>query len=88
MKRCCYKPELVNSDPELGEKIKLMPENDFFIVTDDFRNLETLLQGNPENRKAFEYKIARLLLEKDMMAVGSEMKKPERIGLCTYSKAY
>jgi hypothetical protein len=75
-----FKPELVNSDPELGEKVKLVPKNDFFIYTDDFRNIEILLLGNPDNRIAFEYKIAKLLLEKDLMAVGSEIKNLKGLG--------
>ena len=75
-----FKPDIVNSDPELGEKIRLLPKEDFFIVTDDFRNLEMLLQVNPDNRIAFEYKIARLLLEKDLMEVGSEVKRLKGIG--------
>ena len=75
-----FKPEFVNSDPELGGKLKLVPKNDFFIYTDDFRNIEILLLGNPDNRLAFEYKIAKLLLEKDLMAVGSEIKNLKGLG--------
>ena len=75
-----FKPDLVNSDPEIGEKIKLIPKNDFFIFTDDFRNIETLLLANPGNRLAFEYKMAKLLMEKDIMAVGSEIKKLKGLG--------
>jgi hypothetical protein len=75
-----FKPDLVNSDPEIGEKIKLIPKNDFFIFTDDFRNIETLLLANPDNRLAFEYKMAKLLMEKDIMAVGSEIKKLKGLG--------
>lgn len=78
--RMLYRPELVNSDQELGGKIRLLPKEDFFIVTDDFRNLDMLLQGNPENRIAFEYKMAKLLLEKDLMEVGSEIKKLKGLG--------
>jgi hypothetical protein len=75
-----YNPDLIYADPELGEKIRLLPKADFFIVTDDFRNIEMLLQANPENRIAFEYKIARMLLEKDLMAVGSEIKNLKGLG--------
>lgn len=78
--RMLLKPELVNADPELGGKIRLLPKADFFIVTDDFRNIEMLLQANPENGIAFEYKIARMLLEKDLMAVGSEIKNLKGLG--------
>jgi hypothetical protein len=75
-----FKPDIVNSDPEFGKEIRLLPKEDFYIVADDFRNLEMLLQANPDNRIAFEYKIARLLLEKDLMAVGSEIKKLKGMG--------
>jgi hypothetical protein len=75
-----FKTEAVNSDPELGEKIRLLPGQDFFVVTDDFGNLERLLQVNPESRIAFEYKMAKLLLEKDLMEVGSEVKKLKGLG--------
>ena len=83
-----FKPDIVNSDPELGEKIRLLPKEDFYIVADDFRNLEMLLQVNPDNRIAFEYKIARLLLEKDLMAVGSEVKRLKGMGYGKISQAY
>ncbi len=78
--RMLFKPELVKSDPDLGEKFRLLPKKDFFIVTDDFGNLERLLASNPDNRIAFEYKIARLLLEKDLMEVGSNVKKLKDLG--------
>lgn len=75
-----YNPDIVKSDKELGAKLKLLPSKDFFIETDDFGNLDRLLQGNPDNRIAFEYKLARLLLEKDLMALGSEVKKLKGLG--------
>jgi hypothetical protein len=78
--RMLYKPELVTSDPELGEKIRLIPRKDFFIVTDDFGNLERLLKENPDNRIAFEYKMARLLLEKDLVEIGKEIKNFKKLG--------
>ena len=73
-------PELVKADPELGEKIRLMPEEDFFIHTEDVMNTELLLKSNPLNRKAFEYKMARLLLEKDIIAVAEEVKNMKARG--------
>jgi hypothetical protein len=79
-KKMLFKPDLVNSDPEFGGKIKLLPKEDFFIVADDFRNLELLLKANPDNRIAFEYNIARLLLDKDLIAVGSEVKNLKGLG--------
>ncbi len=72
--------DLVNADPELGLKLRLLPHKDFFVVTEDFKNLELLLQENPDNKIAFEYKIAKLLLEKDLMELGSQIKKLKDIG--------
>ena len=72
--RMLFKPELVKSDPELGAKISLLPAEDFLIVTDDFMNLGMLLKSNPQNRIAFEYRMAKLLLEKDLMEAGTEVK--------------
>jgi len=74
------RPELVNSDPELGEKIRLMPVEDFFILPDDAKNLDQLLKSNPHNRNAFEYKVAKLLLEKDLVAVSEEVKNMKAMG--------
>ncbi len=78
--RMLFNPEMVKSDPELGRKMRLLPAEDFLIVTEDFRNLETMLKSNPGNRIAFEYKLARILLEKDLMEVGAEVKKFKGLG--------
>ena len=70
-----YKPDIVSSDPELGNKIRLMPGKDFFIGPDDKENLDLMMMANPDNKKAFEYKMAFLLLEKDYKAVMYQVKK-------------
>ncbi len=73
-------PQLIKSDTELGEKIRLMPGEDFFITTDDSKNIDLLLKSNPGNRKAFEYKVARSLLEKDIIASVDEVSKMKALG--------
>lgn len=70
-----YKPELVLRDPELGAKIQLAPRKDFFISQRDVLNIDLMLMSNPENKIAFEYKLARLLLEKDFKSVVHQVKK-------------
>jgi hypothetical protein len=75
-----FNPELVNSDPELGEKIRLLPQIDFFIRPNDIQNIELVLMANPNNKRAFEYKLARMLLEKDIQAVVNEVKKMKGMG--------
>lgn len=72
--------ELIKDDQDLGEKIKLMPVEDFFILTNETRNIDLLIKSNPLNRKAFEYKMARLLLEKDLVEVSEEVKMMKGIG--------
>lgn len=72
--------QLIATDPDLGEKIRLMPHKDFFIHSDDSRNIDLLLMSNPGNKKAFEYKMARLLLEKDLMAAADESGKLRETG--------
>jgi|GEM_PF-452225 len=73
-------PALIATDPELGEKIRSIPARDFFIGTNDIQNIELLLQENPHNKRAFEYRIARMLLEKDFVDVVNEVKKMKEIG--------
>ena len=46
-------------------------------------NIDLLLKSNPANRKAFEYKMARLLLEKDILAIAEESVKMADMGYTT-----
>ena len=58
-------PSLISSDSELGEKIRLLPTEDFSInISDPHTNIPLILQGNPDNKKAFEYLAAWYLLQK------------------------
>ncbi len=65
--------EAVMAHPELGEKVRLLPkEKDFFIDTEfPQRNILMLLEANPANIKAFEYKLAWLLLTKEVEEIVS-----------------
>jgi len=81
-----YEPESIISDPELGEKIRMLPKRDFFISPDDAKNIELFLKVNPDNKRAFEYKLARLLLEKDLLKVVSEVKEMKEIGYVNFPR--
>ena len=70
-----FKPEIVLSDVELGDKIKLMPGKDFFIGPDDEENIDFVLMANPDNKRAFEYKMAFLMVKKDYRAVMYQVKR-------------
>jgi hypothetical protein len=67
-------PELINSDPELGGKTKLKPQDDFIVrIRNPQKNITSLLQSNPGNKRAFEYKMAWLMLEKNIEGIVNEM---------------
>jgi hypothetical protein len=68
-------PDLILSDPELGTKKKLLPRTDFYITQDDDININLMLMSNQDNKLAFEYKLARLLLKKEYKAVVYQVKK-------------
>jgi hypothetical protein len=75
-----FNTALVKADSELGEKISLMPKRDFFVVPNDEQTIELFLKANPDNRKLLEYKIARMMLEKDLLATVNEVKRMKEIG--------
>ena len=69
-----YRPDLIGSDPELAEKLKFLPKEDFSIRFENPQtNIPPLLQGNTDNKKAFEYMMAWFLLEKNIVAVINEV---------------
>lgn len=74
------KPGLIRSDPDLGEKILLLPEEDFLIrLKDQQANVLLMLKACPSNRKAFEYKIAWFMLEKNLQNVVNEIGTFQRL---------
>jgi hypothetical protein len=71
----------VNSDKELGEKRQNKVENDFFSITDNpYINIEMILASDSLNRKAFEYKMAFMLLNKNFKGIAHELPSFEKIG--------
>ncbi len=68
-------PGLIRSDPELGEKIRLKPNDDFIIrIRNPEMNIISLSESNPHNKKAFEYKMAWRMLEKDVEDVVGDLR--------------
>ena len=60
----------INADRELGEKRQNKIKTDFFSITDDpYINIERILVNDSLNKKAFEYKVALLLLRKDYKGI-------------------
>ena len=71
----------IASDPELGEKRKIKMKNDFFTITDDpVVNINLICASDSLNRKAFEYKVASLLLKKDFKGLSVEIPKYGKLG--------
>lgn len=65
-----YDPGAIREHSGLGEKIRLLPGKDFFIEPEfPQRNISMILESNPDNIKALEYRIAWLLLTKDVEEV-------------------
>jgi hypothetical protein len=58
-------PHLLQKDPEILGKRELLINNDFISNAHDL-NLDDLLKNYPENKMAFEYYLASLLLYKDL----------------------
>lgn len=74
-------PDLIRSDPELGAKLKILPKSNFFIkFNEPQNNLPLLLEAQPDNRKAFEYYLAGLLLTKNIEVVVNNIRKMKEAG--------
>lgn len=74
-------PDLIKSDRELGEKLKILPKSNFFILFNEPQNnLPLLLEAQPDNRRAFEYYLAGLLLTKNVEIIMNNISKLKGIG--------
>lgn len=68
-------PELIKSDPDLGEKSALLPKTNFFIqFNEPQNNIPLILEGQPDNRKAIDYYMAGLLLAKQVEIIVNNVK--------------
>jgi hypothetical protein len=76
-----FNDSAVNNDKELGEKRHNRVENDFFSITDNpYINIEKILASDTLNRKAFEYKMAFMLLKKNLNGIAHELPEFEKSG--------
>jgi hypothetical protein len=74
-------PDLIRTHPELGEKLKILPKNNFFIqFNEPQNNLAFILEGQPDNRKAIEYYLAGLLLTKKVELAVNNVKNMKSSG--------
>ncbi len=71
----------IESDPELGIKLKEKIGHDFFSITDNpYVNVEIALSADSLNRKLFEYKMAFLMLNEDYAGIASGLTRLESFG--------
>ncbi len=74
-------PSELENVPEYSKIKSILPESDFFVdVNNPQNNILKLLESNPQNRKAFEYEMAWLLLSKDVENVVSNLKECKKLG--------
>jgi len=74
-------PELIDSHPELGAKRNILPKSNFFVqFNEPQNNLPLILEGDPNNRKAFEYYMAGLLLTKNVEEAVASIRKMKTMG--------
>jgi hypothetical protein len=78
--RMLFNRKLILADRELGRKIRFIPEKDFFVASSDIKNIDLALLMNPANIKAFEYKMAWLILKKDFREVVAQVKRMKNMG--------
>ncbi|MEI6140331.1 MAG: DUF6057 family protein [Mariniphaga sp.] len=76
-----FNDKLVGSDPDLGEKQKIKMKSDFFVISDNpYVNVERILATDSLNRKAMDYKLAYLLLKKNVKSIAQLLPKLESYG--------
>ena len=76
-----FNDQAVKTDPELGGKKQNRLESDFFSITDDpYINIERILATDSLNRKAFEYKLAFMLLKKNTQGIVDMLPEFDRYG--------
>jgi hypothetical protein len=79
--------EGIKSDAELGPLARMIPQKDFFIYVDNpADNLLMLFESNQGNRRAFEYMMAWLLLEKDVETLLSNIHLMKGLGYAKLPK--
>jgi len=62
-----YNEDLINSDPDWGEKRKMLIKKDFFFKVENMEGaLNMLLKENPRNNMAYQYLMAFYLINKDL----------------------
>lgn len=76
-----FNEDAILANPEFARIKKLKPKTDFFVISDNpIVNIDLILKADSTNRAAMEYKLATLLLEKDMKGIVAELPQLEKMG--------
>jgi len=76
-----FDDEAVDAHSELGEKRRLKPESDFFVLSDNpAANLQQIISTDSTNIFALEYQFARQLLQKDIEGIVENLPLLEKSG--------
>jgi hypothetical protein len=71
----------IQSQTDLGKKVKMLPRSDFFIFLESpEQNLPLLVDQNPDNRVAFEYLMSWLLLTKEVEMLVNNIPLMKKMG--------
>jgi len=76
-----YNENAINSNCEYGKKRKIKVTNDFFVLANEpAHNLDLILEQDSLNRMAFEYKLANLMLQKDLNKIAEQLPQLQKFG--------
>ncbi len=80
-KKMLYNEKAIEEHPELGKKKRLDTKEDFFVLSDNPAfNLDMILLSDPSNIMGIEYKLADLMLRKDMQGIVDLLPVMEKAG--------
>lgn len=69
-RKLLFNDAAIAAHSELGKKLKLDTKHDFFVKAEDpMKNVDLILKADPSNKVAIEYKLAWLMLQKNMQGV-------------------
>jgi hypothetical protein len=72
---------LIRIDTELGNKLRILPGSDFFILLESPEsNLPMLVDENPDNPRAFEYMMSWLMLGKNVDILVNNIRLMKNMG--------
>lgn len=67
--RALYNEGKLDTDNEISELKKSLTNQDHFVIANLITDLDLILESDPDNKAAFEYLVAYLLLSKDNMNI-------------------